>query len=141
MQCIQPVHKQLSLRMYFLSNFWTESSSVSNNIKLQIFQKHFQNVQLFCIIPIKWLNIYVDSYATNFIKTVLIFDWRYEVCQWRILKNHWNTLKICLFGQTTKQLLTNFEPWKSWKNKQLWGLGPDPSCLYKKVQLCNVETG
>ena len=25
-------------------------------------------------------------------------------------KNHWNTLKICLFGQANKQLLSNFEP-------------------------------
>ena len=24
--------------------------------------------------------------------------------QWWMLKNHWNTLKICLFGQTTKSL-------------------------------------
>ena len=26
-------------------------------------------------------------------------------------------------------LLSNFEPWKPWKYKQLWGLGPNPSCL------------
>ena len=29
-----------------------------------------------------------------------------------------NTLKICLFGQTTQQTLSNFEPWKPWKYKQ-----------------------
>ena len=46
------------------------------------------------------------------------------VCQWWMLKNHWNTLKICLFGKTRKQRLSNFEPLKSWKYKQLWGLGP-----------------
>ena len=39
-------------------------------------------------------------------------------------------LKIC---QTTKQPLSNFEPLKSWKYKQLWGLGRDPGYLYKKV--------
>ena len=51
-------------------------------------------------------------------------------------KNHWNTLKICLFGQANKQLLSNFEPEKFWKYKQL-GLGPHPSCLQKKVNsLC-----
>ena len=37
--------------------------------------------------------------------------------------------KVFLFGQTTKQLLGNFELWKPWKYKQLWGLGPDPSWL------------
>ena len=30
-----------------------------------------------------------------------------------------------------KQPLCNYEPWKSWKYKQLGGLGPDPSCLLK----------
>ena len=25
-------------------------------------------------------------------------------------ENHWNTLNICLFGQTTKQPLNNFGP-------------------------------
>ena len=44
-------------------------------------------------------------------------------------KYHWNTLKICLIGQINKQLLRNFEPWKSWKYKQLWELGPDLSCF------------
>ena len=39
-----------------------------------------------------------------------------------MLKNHRNTLKICLFGQTTNQPLSNFEPWKSWKYKQFLGL-------------------
>ena len=41
-----------------------------------------------------------------------------------MVKNHWNTTKICLFTtkiclfvcQTTKQLLSNFEPLKSSKN-------------------------
>ena len=36
-----------------------------------------------------------------------------------------------LLGQTTKQPLSNFELQKPWKYKQLWGLGPDPSCLRK----------
>ena len=38
-----------------------ESSSVSNNIKFQISQNCFQNVQLFPINPIKCFNFYVDS--------------------------------------------------------------------------------
>ena len=36
-----------------------------------------------------------------------------------------------LFGQTTKQALNSFEPPKPWKYKQLWGMRPDPSCLWK----------
>ena len=47
-------------------------------------------------------------------------------------ENHLNKLKMFVFGQTTKQILSTFEPWKSWKYRQLWGLGPDPSCLFKK---------
>ena len=49
-------------------------------------------------------------------------------------KNLGKTQEKCLFGHTIKQLLSNFEPWKSWKYKQLWELGPNPSCLfaYKK---------
>ena len=42
----------------------------------------------------------------------------------------------CLFGHTTKQLLSNFEPWKSRKYKQLWGLGPNPSCLFAYKKKC-----
>ena len=49
--------------------------------------------------------------------------------QCQMLKNHWNALKIYLLGQITKQLLSNFEPWKSWKYKQLLGVAPDPNCL------------
>ena len=30
------------------------------------------------------------------------------------------------------ETLSNFEPWKSWKYKQLWGLGPDSSYLCEK---------
>ena len=36
-----------------------------------------------------------------------------------------------LLVQTTKQPLSNFDPQKPWKYKQLWGLRPDPSCLKK----------
>ena len=42
-------------------------------------------------------------------------------------ENHWNTL--FLFGENTKLTSGNFEPWKSWKYNQLWGLGPGHSCL------------
>ena len=34
-----------------------------------------------------------------------------------------------LLGQASKQPLSNFEPKKPWKYKQLLGLRPDPSCL------------
>ena len=82
--------------------------------------------------PIQYLNVYADSCVTDFIKTALIFNWD----QWRMRRNdfkihlnHLNTLKIYLFSPTTKQPLSNFEPWKSWKYTQLLRLGPDPSCL------------
>lgn len=65
--------------------------------------------------------------------TVLIFDWRYIVCQCWMLKNNSNAPKICLFGQIAKQPLTNFEPWNSWKYKNLWRLGSDPYLLIKKL--------
>ena len=38
-----------------------------------------------------------------------------------------------LFGQTAKQPLNNFEPPKTWKYKQLWGVRPDPD-LWGKIQ-------
>ena len=40
-----------------------------------------------------------------------------------------------LFGKTTKQPLSNFEPEKPLKYKQLWGLRPDPSCLWIKINV------
>ena len=49
-----------------------------------------------------------------------------------MLKNHRNTLITCLLAQTTKQSLSKFETWKSWKYKQLWGMEPDTRCLLKK---------
>ena len=36
---------------------------------MQIFQKYFKNIQLLSMNPIKCINIYADSCATNFIKT------------------------------------------------------------------------
>ena len=36
------------------------------------------------------------------------------------------------FSHFAKQLLSNFELWKFWKYKQLWGLRPDPSCYKNK---------
>ena len=44
-----------------------------------------------------------------------------------------------LHGQTTKQPLSNFELQKSWKYNQLWGLRPDPCCLWKKLYLSNKK--
>ena len=55
------------------------------------------------------------------------------------MANHWNTLKISLLGQTTKQPKSNFEPKKSWKYKQR-ELEPAPSCLYKIVILFELDT-
>ena len=46
-----------------------------------------------------------------------------------MLKNHFNAHKTCLFGQITKQPLSYFETWKSWKYKQIWGLQPDHGYL------------
>ena len=54
-----------------------------------------------------------------------------------MLKNHWNTLIICLFGQTTKQPLSKFASWKIWEYKKLWGLGLGPSC-YKKENVLKM---
>ena len=54
------------------------------------------------------------------------------IYQWRVLENHCNTFKVCLFAQTSKQPISNFKPWKSWKGKQLWGLKRDPSLLQEK---------
>ena len=48
-----------------------------------------------------------------------------------------NAFKTRLFGQTTKQLLSNLEPWKSWKYKQFLGLWADPNCLYKGAHFVN----
>ena len=47
-------------------------------------------------------------------------------------ENYYIPCRYRLFGQTTKQPLSNFEPRKPWKFKQLWGLKPDPNYLWKK---------
>ena len=41
-----------------------------------------------------------------------------------MLKNYRNTLKICLFGKTTKQLSGKFEPWnlENTSNFEGWDL-------------------
>ena len=53
-------------------------SNVSNNsfhsIYEFMYEYIFQNIQLFSINPIKRLNVYANSWATDFIKTALIFD-------------------------------------------------------------------
>ena len=36
--------------------------------------------------------------------------------------------------------LSNFERWKSWKHKQLWGLGPDHGCLYEKEVYATLKS-
>ena len=50
------------------------------------------------------------------------------------LKNHWNTLKICLFGQTTKQRQTILNPeiLENTSNFEGWGL---TLVAYKKISL------
>ena len=52
-----------------------ESSSVSNNVIFHVFQKCFQNVQLFSVNWLKAFNVYTDSWTTNYkyINTTLIF--------------------------------------------------------------------
>ena len=45
-----------------------------------------------------------------------------------------------LLGQTNKQPLSNFEPRKPWKYKQLWGLRPYPKCLCKTCITTNETT-
>ena len=51
-----------SLERNLLNNFQDWISSVNNNIKFQIFQKYFQNVQLFSINQIKKsLNVYANG--------------------------------------------------------------------------------
>ena len=58
----KPVPKQSHLVYENKSiTFMAESSSVSKTIKFQIFQKCFENVQLFSVDPIKFLNVYADS--------------------------------------------------------------------------------
>ena len=51
----------------------------------------------------------------------------------------WNIIRIhFLFPvliQTSKQLLSNFQPQKPSNYKQIWRLRPDPSCVYKKCTL------
>ena len=55
------------------------------------------------------------------------------------LENYCIPRRHRLLGQTTKQPVSNFDPPKPWKYKQLWGLTPDPSCLsIKKVYNKNV---
>ena len=42
------------------------------------------------------------------------------------LENYCILCRYRLFGQTTKQPLSNFELQKPWKYKQFWGLTLDP---------------
>ena len=49
------------------------------------------------------------------------------------LENYYIPSRRKFLGQTNKQPLSNIEPQKTWKHKQLWGLKLDPSCFYKKV--------
>ena len=52
------------------------------------------------------------------------------------LENYCILRRHRLFGQTTKQPLNNFEPWKP---NQLWGLMPGPSCLEKKISVRKIK--
>ena len=47
----------------------------------------------------------------------------------------WIRLKSCLFDQSTKQPLDNFESWKPLTYKQLWELEVWPCLLIKSVLL------
>ena len=67
---------------------------------------------------------------------------------WKILKSlinfeSWKLLHCILrrhglLGETTKQPLTNFEPLKPWKYKQLWGLRPGPLTLVFSCEFCEI---
>ena len=51
----------------------------------------------------------------------------------------WNIIRIHflfpVLSQTSKQLLSNFQPQKPSNYKQIWRLRPDPSCVCKKCTL------
>ena len=71
---------------------------------------------------------YADNYATNFIKTAFTFWLTLYIMS---MTNAEKSLEYTqnVFGQTTRQSFSNFEPWKSWKYKQRWGLRPEPYCI------------
>ena len=50
-------------------------------------------------------------------------------------ENYCSPRRHMLFGKGTKQPLSNSEPEKPWKYKQLWGLRPDPSYLWIKINV------
>ena len=58
---------------YLLRNFQDWIILTKQQDKVQIFQKCFQNVQLFSINPIKYLNVYADSY-NQFHNILRLFD-------------------------------------------------------------------
>ena len=63
----------------------------------------------------------------NFFQVFWMTD---DIYQWENFKTHGNILKVYLFGQTTYQQLRTFEPQKSQKYKQLWGMRLETSCLW-----------
>ena len=73
-----------------------ESSAVSN--KVPDIPKMLSECSAVSVNAIKYFNVYADRSATKLVKNALIFDEQYTACQRRMLKNHWNTLKICLFS-------------------------------------------
>ena len=73
-----------------------QSSSVSN--KLPDIPKILSECSALFINAIKYFNVYADRSAIKFVKNALAFDEQYTACQRRMLKNHWNTLKICFFS-------------------------------------------
>ena len=83
------------------------------------------NVLMFKQIARLWIA--TDSY--EFHKNCFDFDSRYYVNDEQF-KNHWNKLKISLYGQATKQ-----KKKIPWKFKQLWGLGPGSSSLCIKFYI------
>ena len=84
------------------------------------------------ILAASLLEIYLFNCALKLMETIIwvvvcksVFRAQSNsLCQWRLLKYHWNTLEIW----------SNNESWKSWKYKQLWRLGPGPSCSNKTIR-------
>ena len=96
--------------------------------KFQIFQKCFQNVQLFSTDPTKCLNVDADSWYANFIKKLLwsltngIQDVNEE--SWKITGIHWKfvylvkitaqKMKFSIWGTLSPEHLENTNNFEGW---------------------------
>lgn len=69
-----PIYKLLAVVKKLAKQLLVLDHLQQATCKIPEVQKCFQNVQLFFIDPIESLNVNVDSSATNFARTALIFD-------------------------------------------------------------------